>query len=183
MRKGNYKYKDLTNQRFGRLVALEMLEERWGDYQEVAWQCACDCGNVKPITRGQLTSGGTKSCGCLSTELKSARSRLRPYESLYNSVKKVAPARGIGFELTYEDFIELTKTTVCHYCGQDVQWPEFNLCKNGRAYNLDRKDNSIGYTMENCIVCCGSCNRMKCEHSYEEFIIHIRRIEQYMRGK
>ena len=28
-------------------------------------------------------------------------------------------------------------------------------------YNLDRKDNSIGYSKNNCVVCCSTCNYIK----------------------
>lgn len=28
------------------------------------WECRCDCGNLKNVSSGSLTSGNTKSCGC-----------------------------------------------------------------------------------------------------------------------
>ena len=31
--------------------------------------CECECGNVKDVLKGNLTSGKTKSCGCLAKEL------------------------------------------------------------------------------------------------------------------
>lgn len=30
--------------------------------------CACECGNVKDVQNYEITSGGTKSCGCLKVE-------------------------------------------------------------------------------------------------------------------
>ena len=44
-------------------------------------------------------------------------------------------------------------------------------------YNgIDRKDNNIGYIIENCVSCCGICNRMKMDMSYDDFLNHIRLI-------
>ena len=55
--------KDLTGQRFGRLVAIkELLPATKGS--NYRWECRCDCGNTVIVRRGNLTSGNTTSCGC-----------------------------------------------------------------------------------------------------------------------
>lgn len=56
---------DLTNQRFGRLVAMY---EGPKHNNRTTWHCKCDCGNEKNILTSQLTSGRTQSCGCLQRE-------------------------------------------------------------------------------------------------------------------
>lgn len=56
---------DLTGQRFGRLVAVKSIYDGTGRKK---WLCKCDCGNEKIIPTGHLTSGSTKSCGCLQKE-------------------------------------------------------------------------------------------------------------------
>lgn len=56
--------KDITGQRFGRLVALAPTVQR-GNGGTVIWRCCCDCGKEALISLKQLTSGYTKSCGCL----------------------------------------------------------------------------------------------------------------------
>lgn len=58
--------KDLTGQRFGRLVCLEPTEERSKNGGGVIWRCRCDCGNECLSPSGQLLKGYKKSCGCLS---------------------------------------------------------------------------------------------------------------------
>ena len=58
--------RDLTNQRFGKLIALEPTNKRKGT--NVVWKCQCDCGNICEVDTGHLTTGGTKSCGCLVSE-------------------------------------------------------------------------------------------------------------------
>ena len=32
------------------------------------WECQCDCGNITIVRGNHLTSGNTKSCGCLSSK-------------------------------------------------------------------------------------------------------------------
>lgn len=54
--------KDLTGQRFGRLVAQYELSER--RYQKILWHCICDCGNEVDVVSSKLVNGHTKSCGC-----------------------------------------------------------------------------------------------------------------------
>lgn len=55
--------KDLTGQRFGRLVVTEKTEKR-SKNRYVLWRCRCDCGNEIETTKDRLLSGNTTSCGC-----------------------------------------------------------------------------------------------------------------------
>lgn len=60
--------KDITGQRFGRLVAIKLIpkEERTWSNKERAWLCKCDCGNEVIVRQRNLLSARmTKSCGCL----------------------------------------------------------------------------------------------------------------------
>ena len=69
--------RDLTSQRFGRLVALEPTDKRSG--LSVVWRCRCDCGNVCEVASGNLRSGRTRSCGCLRKEkVRGVRGRRLP---------------------------------------------------------------------------------------------------------
>lgn len=61
------KVKDITGQRFGRLVVIEDNGER-DSYRNVVWLCKCDCGNEKKVVSGSLKNGLTQSCGCLVKE-------------------------------------------------------------------------------------------------------------------
>ena len=54
---------DLTNQRFGKLVALEPTDLRKNGY--TVWRCKCDCGNEALVPSRLLKNGCTKSCGCV----------------------------------------------------------------------------------------------------------------------
>lgn len=58
--------KDLTNQRFGKLVALRPTEMR-DTARSTIWECKCDCGNVCYVSRNSLVRNLKQSCGCLQT--------------------------------------------------------------------------------------------------------------------
>ena len=62
--------KDLTNQRFGRLTAIERAEPYISPQGRKLsrWKCLCDCGKTTIVTINSLTCGKTKSCGCYSRE-------------------------------------------------------------------------------------------------------------------
>ena len=60
------KPRDLTNQIFGRLTAIEIVgKDKLGN---AIWLCQCDCGNTKEVRVSSLTTGNTRSCGCLVRE-------------------------------------------------------------------------------------------------------------------
>lgn len=57
---------DLTNQRFGRLVALNVAFKSKRHY--LVWNCRCDCGKDHLVVAGNLKSGQVRSCGCLQKD-------------------------------------------------------------------------------------------------------------------
>lgn len=59
--------KDITGERFGRLVALESTNERASN-GGVRWKCLCDCGNIVYPTMANLKRGHTTSCGCAKSD-------------------------------------------------------------------------------------------------------------------
>lgn len=62
------KGKDISGQRFGRLVAIEPLRSEKG--RGVIWRCKCDCGGEIEVCASRLINGKNKSCGCLNKEIK-----------------------------------------------------------------------------------------------------------------
>lgn len=63
-------YNDLTGRRFGRLIVIKRISPVGC---KVRWLCRCDCGAEKDIAAYELTSGKTKSCGCLQREARHLR--------------------------------------------------------------------------------------------------------------
>lgn len=68
-----YNFKNLTGQVFNRLTVYSVYGKAPNSMS--MWLCRCSCGVWKIVATNSLTLGGTQSCGCLATELKSSRSR------------------------------------------------------------------------------------------------------------
>lgn len=56
--------KDLTGQKFGKLLVIESLKDR-SEAGHKLYRCLCDCGNEIVLQTNQLTTHHTSSCGCL----------------------------------------------------------------------------------------------------------------------
>ena len=56
------KAKDLTGQRFGRLVAIRDIGR--DKHRMRVWECRCDCGEMTTARAYDLTHGEKRSCGC-----------------------------------------------------------------------------------------------------------------------
>lgn len=71
--------KDLTGQRFGRLLVLKLVPEPYISPQGKPtrrWLCRCDCGNEIVVLQNALTSkNGTRSCGCTKKEITRSRAK------------------------------------------------------------------------------------------------------------
>lgn len=173
VRKGTPRHKDRAGQRFGRLTALEFAgREKWGC---TLWKCQCDCGQII-ITRLQsLTGGETKSCGCLQKEIVSNIHRKEKgqasFNSLYYSYLQAAKKRYVPFTLTKDAFKDFTQQS-CYYCGQLPTQIYGQAKLNGYyIYNgLDRLDPSKGYTEDNCVTACGTCNFAKQGLTAKQFL-------------
>lgn len=64
------RFRDVLGQRFSKLLVIEQDDfyETENGARSAKWICQCDCGNVVSVVVGSLTSGNTKSCGCLVSE-------------------------------------------------------------------------------------------------------------------
>jgi hypothetical protein len=156
-----HKRGDLAGKRFGRWTVISYSGQDHANM--VLYLCRCICGKEKQLRGGNLSNGHSRGCrDCL---------RIRPFEALYNIFQKKARKRDKEIELTYEEFLEFTDIPECHYCGVPVFWTTHHTVKFGRKYNLDRKDNSVGYVKSNLLVCCYRCNRIKSDDiPYDEML-------------
>lgn len=59
--------KEISGQRFGRLIVLSFLGTL--DRKNAYWKVRCDCGEEREVQSAALRLGITKSCGCLSRDL------------------------------------------------------------------------------------------------------------------
>ena len=77
---------------------------------------------------------------------------------------------GIGFNLEEQVFINwfITQPQTCYYCGKS-----FNEEIPALHRTIDRKDNKQGYSLNNIVLACRSCNARKRQKPEEEFKILI----------
>lgn len=145
-------------------------------------------GDTKTLTEWSKCSGVSKACllarvrrGWLPEELlRNDVPRKHPVmpdvaakNNTLNSYKQAAKARKLSWELTNEEFFELTKQH-CIYCGRAPNTRRYSgVSERGPGcyvYNgIDRVDNNLGYTKSNVVTCCQYCNRAKGNLSYEDF--------------
>lgn len=67
---GCVKSPNLIGEKFNRLLVVGVSRR---SHSKKTWECLCDCGRVTFLSTYLLTSGTTKSCGCLVKELMSKR--------------------------------------------------------------------------------------------------------------
>jgi hypothetical protein len=71
--KPNIQCKDISNQKFGKLLAIEPVGS--DGHGNVQWKCLCDCGKELIVRGNSLRNGTTRSCGCLQRETASRNLR------------------------------------------------------------------------------------------------------------
>lgn len=73
---------DLIGKQFDRLTVVAEHPER-SPIGQVRWLCKCSCGGEKIILGFQLTSGKTRSCGCLERENRVANCTAKKFDELF----------------------------------------------------------------------------------------------------
>lgn len=86
------------------------------------------------------------------THYRKKYGRNEDLKTRYNYSISRARLRGIEFNLTEEEYINLIKDKNCFYCQGTL---------NKTGVGLDRINNSKGYISENCVACCKECNTLK----------------------
>ncbi len=180
---------NLNGMRFGYLVVMKAWRrERSGKSYVTKWKCKCKCGKEKWIQSCSLIQQNTQSCGCLQKEIVSAARKLEPglaaKRSIYAQYRLRSRRKGLDFSISLSDFLILSEQK-CHYCGSQHS----NKCVveggNGEfLYNgLDRRNNKLGYTIDNVAPCCKICNVAKSVMSEKEFFEWIKQVYDHMRSR
>ena len=170
-----YKDKIKIGEVYHKLTVLEHIGKT--PLGKPLYKCQCECGKQVDITVYNILSGHAKSCGCLAKyKIKGWGERKNPStaasicHSIYHDYIKNASNRNLIFELDEEQFKMLSKQD-CVYCGR----PPHRTSSRNRSnltytYNgIDRIDNSRGYTLDNCVSCCTTCNLAKHTMNLDEF--------------
>lgn len=92
----------------------------------------------------------------------------------YTVYKRNAKNKNRNLDLTEDEFIEISKQP-CIYCGG------YSDTYNGNQFNgIDRFDSNLGYSLNNCVPCCATCNRMKMDLPANEWINKMKQIIKYI---
>lgn len=167
----------LLNQKFGKLLVLSFVET--DKRRHSRFLCRCDCGVEKIILGTSLQTGKTTSCGCYHKERVRLSFGEANFNSKFSAYKTDAKSRNLDFFLTKERFRKLTQQN-CFYCGRKPSSICINSGTHGAfVYNgIDRVDNNIGYTEDNCVSCCKIYNRAKSDIHYDEFLEYLHGISR-----
>jgi len=142
------RYKDLTGERFGKLVVVEIAEDHISPKgkKERQWLCKCDCGNELVVRGSYLRSGNKDSCGCESKSWKPLyayieRDILGYKEGVTLSKNQVLKVRGL------ENGKHIANNSIEGYgnYSYDVIFNTFKFCKP----EIQKKLMSMSFNDEN----------------------------------
>lgn len=141
---------ELTGQKFGRLTVLGPAAEKPRQSASRYWDCECECGNRTTVWSTGLVKGTTKSCGCYHRQ----------------RAKEAATTHGMSNTRTYTIWLQMRvrckddrSSSRAYYFDKSVTvdpaWERFetfleDMGPAGPGMSLERKDNDLGYTRENC---------------------------------
>ena len=155
------------------------------------WLCRCACGReyVRPQT--QVRRGKSKGCMSCGRHRYIRADPCMPggtnARNAYAGYAKSARRHGRAFELTFEQFLQLTQQP-CHYCGLSKQQVYDLRDKSGKPrvaggpwhYNgIDRLNSFVGYVSGNCVSCCARCNFAKTRFTESDFLQIVKRIYEH----
>lgn len=191
------RFLDRTNMRYGRLLVIKYAGK--DKRNKHLWLCKCDCGNEKVVVADNLSSGKSKSCGCLKREFFAKKgNQFGLYKDRQKAMMKVqyshlkrrhSNKQMSGEIIDFETFSLLSKSR-CKYCGLEYSKEiedRLNESKNKKRLSdevlkingIDRIDPSVGYTKENSVSCCKYCNFAKHTMNEDDFYKWIRRVYEY----
>lgn len=167
-----HRFIDLSGKKFNRLTVVSFF--KMNKDNKALWKCVCDCGTETVIIGKSVSSGKTKSCGCLWVESISLPKGAANLNRQFAQYQSSASKRNLEFELSIEHFEKLINSK-CAYCGSAPH--NRTRGKNTITTNgIDRIDNNKGYTIENSTPCCKLCNISKASLTVVEFLDMIKKI-------
>jgi hypothetical protein len=144
------------------------------------WDCTCSCGQPHVASTGSLEHHTVQSCGCRRKQPRISQGMATDdglLRQLLGHYRQSAARRQISFTLTETEFRHLVEQN-CFYCGQapNREYRPTRYKSSYRSNGVDRRENSQGYVLENCVPCCKDCNRFKSDLSQERMFDIVRRI-------
>lgn len=167
--------KNLVGKKFGELEVFERTEKRSSD-NKVIYRCRCSCGAEIERPGGYLTSGDTKSCGCIRP-LAIRNAHWTGFGEIsgdyFSNIRRGAAIRGLSFNITIEYIWELflKQNRECKLSGIKINLSP-NISREEQTASLDRIDSQVGYIPENVQWVHKDVNFLKNKYS-EEYLIRM----------
>lgn len=143
------KINDLAGKKFGKLLVLKSVG--LNKNKKMLWLCECECGNTKAIVGTNISSGITKSCGCIKSRLKHGYSKLEGDEKrLYDTWKNMRQRCNNKNAKSYKNYGG-RGITVCYEWGNYMNFREWSLNTGyEKTLSIDRINNNGNYEPSNC---------------------------------
>lgn len=171
---------DLRKKQFGYFLVVGDEPIQYKN-SPIYWEVQClKCNQIMERTASQIKKGGR----CKPCSNNNRRILENPYEYyFYLDYQNSAKRFNKDFNITLLEFLALCRQN-CHYCNQEPAYRKRKVSKGRITYEayangIDRKDNDIGYILENCLPCCPICNFAKRSMSYNEFIEYLNKVTNY----
>ena len=143
-----------VGQRWGRLSVIAegpRIIRKSGNLRQ--WVCECDCGAEVLTRTNYLTSGDTRSCGCLNADIARKRNRTHgrsktPLYRVWNGMRNRCQKESDGAWLNYGG----RGISVCDAWSQSFETFEAWAYATGyrRGLSIDRINNDGDYEPGNC---------------------------------
>ena len=146
--------KDLTGNRFGKLVVLE--QDKTKESRQSYWICKCDCGNIKSVCGTSLKSGKQISCGCIRHErLKLGSKALTKHGGtktrLYRIYRGIIDRTEYPSNIGYENYGARGIKMCAEWRNNFAAFRDWALSHGySDDLSIDRIDNNKGYEPGNC---------------------------------
>ena len=155
---------DLTNQKFGKLLAISKAPKRNDKYTR--WICQCDCGNQIEVRTDYLRNGHTTSCGCIKEQFFQQKDlvgqqfgRLTVIENLSGGKKKCKCQCGNIIEVKTDNLTSgNTQSCGCYQKDQTSKACFQSLVGNkyGKLIVIERdKNDKFNQVQYKCLCDCG----------------------------
>jgi hypothetical protein len=135
----------ICGKKFYRLTAIKFVKT--SHENGTIWEFICDCGNKKQIRLRSVTSGVTKSCGCLP--------RVKPKHGMYKTDEYLI------WRSMKQRCLNIKHVAYPHYGARGIRICDMWIksfdsfyqdmgSRPSKKHSIDRIDNEKGYCKENC---------------------------------
>jgi hypothetical protein len=182
-------YEDIIGKKYHQLEVKKFLGKKPGQRaHSVYYLCKCECGNEKDVTRGNLITHHTRSCGCLKKKKgKENKCWLGHGDisgGLWTHIQCHAKGRDLDFAVTIEEAWAVFQQQGgrCALTGWPIALNTEKGCRATRTASLDRIDNTKGYTKDNIQWLHKDVNWMKGRYSSQRFYEMCKAVADYKGG-